>query len=473
MYVDGILAENHGGEPARVRPAAVGAARDHGHRLRRAALLAGARRRYRDGGTHLAYLDVWQREVTHDRGSGPRRAGGRRRHDRPHPDGLAGAAASRRHGGVDVHHAGRRHPGMERGHRAVGRPAHRRDDRGRRRRRPLRAAADRRLPRARAPDLPRRGARRRRARAPPPSSGRATTARSSRPVLEVLAGGVGVRPASLGRDDVLGFARRRLGRDHRRPPRARPHARRAPPHRGRRGGRHASSFAGAPLPVDLQLDRRRGTARHLRVRRWDQSGKVKDAGGAVLVDLDLAAATGAITVPASPATQVVLEHGLVVSFDTTGAAVPHRRPLDRPGARSRRVGGTSTSRRSAAPRRSASTITTRGSASSRSPTARPTAALPGPTASATGRLQRLHGLRDARVARVGHAHDPGGRRPGHASSAAARCASPSASTGSRTTACSSSPGCRSDFAVRASGRSCSPPATASWCARAPSSPSRT
>ena len=80
------------------------------------------------------------------------------------------------------------------------------------------------------------------------------------------------------------------------------------------------SFAGAPLPADLQLTRGCGTARHLRVRRWDQSGEVKDAArhGARRPRRRRRAAASS-PCPASPATQVVLEHGVVVSFDTTGA----------------------------------------------------------------------------------------------------------------------------------------------------------
>ncbi|MET0780578.1 MAG: hypothetical protein ABWZ16_03530, partial [Microbacterium sp.] len=80
------------------------------------------------------------------------------------------------------------------------------------------------------------------------------------------------------------------------------------------------AFAGAPLPADLQLTPDAASDRHLRMQRWDQAGEVKDAAGTVLVDLSAAGATGAITVPAAPATQVVLEDGLVASFGTTGAA---------------------------------------------------------------------------------------------------------------------------------------------------------
>ena len=69
------------------------------------------------------------------------------------------------------------------------------------------------------------------------------------------------------------------------------------------------------LPADLQPASTAETAeRHLRVRRWDQRGLVKDAAGGPVVDLDAAGATGLITVPATSSTQVVLEHGVIVAF---------------------------------------------------------------------------------------------------------------------------------------------------------------
>ncbi|MET0830093.1 MAG: DUF6519 domain-containing protein, partial [Microbacterium sp.] len=138
-------------------------------------------------------------------------------------------------------------------------------------------------------------------------------------VVEVLPGGIGVRPASLGKDDVLGFRDDdwvEITDDHREL-------------EGRPGelrrievddAEGTVAFAGAPLPADLQLTPDAASDRHLRMQRWDQAGEVKDAAGTVLVDLSAAGATGAITVPAAPATQVVLEDGLVASFGTTGAA---------------------------------------------------------------------------------------------------------------------------------------------------------
>jgi hypothetical protein len=62
---------------------------------------------------------------------------------------------------------------------------------------------------------------------------------------------------------------------------------------------------------------------NLRVRRWDQRGRVyrTDASGTPVQvqDLDAAASTGVITVPASATTTLLLEDGITVRFDNTGA----------------------------------------------------------------------------------------------------------------------------------------------------------
>ena len=80
------------------------------------------------------------------------------------------------------------------------------------------------------------------------------------------------------------------------------------------------AFSGA-LDPDLQpANAEEAAARHLRVRRWDQSGVVRDGTGAQLEDLDAAGASGLITVPAAATTQVVLEHGVAVSFSVAAAA---------------------------------------------------------------------------------------------------------------------------------------------------------
>jgi hypothetical protein len=74
------------------------------------------------------------------------------------------------------------------------------------------------------------------------------------------------------------------------------------------------------LPAELQpADAADAAARHLRVLRWDESGVVRSADGTQLTDLDLAGSSGLITVPASDATQVLIEHGIVVSFSLAEA----------------------------------------------------------------------------------------------------------------------------------------------------------
>jgi hypothetical protein len=72
-----------------------------------------------------------------------------------------------------------------------------------------------------------------------------------------------------------------------------------------------------PLPADL-IPSGAGTdtaaARHLRVIRWDQSGKVVHPDGTVVVDLDTAGSDGTIPIPTTPNTQIVLENGIALSF---------------------------------------------------------------------------------------------------------------------------------------------------------------
>ncbi|MFA6262515.1 MAG: DUF6519 domain-containing protein, partial [Bacteroidia bacterium] len=59
--------------------------------------------------------------------------------------------------------------------------------------------------------------------------------------------------------------------------------------------------------------------RHLRVKRWDQRGRVFRTGSQVPVqDLDAAGSGGVINVP-GPGTTLLLENGVTVSFSTTGA----------------------------------------------------------------------------------------------------------------------------------------------------------
>ena len=138
-------------------------------------------------------------------------------------------------------------------------------------------------------------------------------------VVEVLDAGAAVRPASLGRDDVLGFHDGdwvEVVDDHR--------ELRGEPGELRRievdDAEGTIAFAGSALPADLRLTIDEAAERHLRVRRWDQVGVVKNTAGGTVVDLDQAAATGAIPVPGTAADRIVLEHGLVVGFSSAGGA---------------------------------------------------------------------------------------------------------------------------------------------------------
>jgi nitrous oxidase accessory protein NosD len=77
---------------------------------------------------------------------------------------------------------------------------------------------------------------------------------------------------------------------------------------------------GSVFPTDAQGLTTPG--RHTRVRRWDQSGVVRDTDGNLLADLDLALSPGVIPVPAD-GTSVVLEDGVQITFgsEPTGAPV--------------------------------------------------------------------------------------------------------------------------------------------------------
>ena len=66
------------------------------------------------------------------------------------------------------------------------------------------------------------------------------------------------------------------------------------------------------FPTDAQ--HRTQPGRHTRVKRWDQRGQVLDQNGNVLQDLDSAASNGEITVPAGAGISVLLEHGIVATF---------------------------------------------------------------------------------------------------------------------------------------------------------------
>src|SRR5690606_22269058 len=61
---------------------------------------------------------------------------------------------------------------------------------------------------------------------------------------------------------------------------------------------------------------------NLRLRRWDQAGRVfrvtASGGTAQHHDLDAASSTGVIPVPAA-GTELILEHGITVSFSSAGS----------------------------------------------------------------------------------------------------------------------------------------------------------
>jgi len=137
-------------------------------------------------------------------------------------------------------------------------------------------------------------------------------------VEEVLPGATGIRPEWIKRDDVLGFHDLdwvEITDDHRELAGERGVLRRI----------DVDEIAGTitfddALPGDLTLSVDDAKSRHLRVRRWDQKGLISAADGSTVDNLDLAGATGVITVPASAATRVVLERGVVVSFSSVGPA---------------------------------------------------------------------------------------------------------------------------------------------------------
>ena len=137
------------------------------------------------------------------------------------------------------------------------------------------------------------------------------------PVVEVLSAGTVVRPASLGKDDVLGFHDGdwvEVVDDHRELAGTPGELRRIEVH-----DEDGTVTVDPALPGDLQLAAAAAAERHLRIRRWDQHGPIVTSTGSPVVDLDLPTATGAIPIPASAADRIVLERGLAVGFSSTGA----------------------------------------------------------------------------------------------------------------------------------------------------------
>ena len=74
----------------------------------------------------------------------------------------------------------------------------------------------------------------------------------------------------------------------------------------------------SPLPANLFATDAQGNTdplRHTRARRWDQSGQVRDTNGNLLIDLNAPGSKGVIPVPPS-GSAIVLEDGVQIGFDT-------------------------------------------------------------------------------------------------------------------------------------------------------------
>lgn len=131
-------------------------------------------------------------------------------------------------------------------------------------------------------------------------------------IVEVLPGGTSVRPASFGKDSVLRFKDGdwvEILDDHREFNRLAGVMRKIAVHE-----EHGTITFTPALPADLQLSATDAAARHLRLRRWDQRGQIKSSTGGDLENLDSPSSTGVITVPSGGSTKVVLEHGIVVQL---------------------------------------------------------------------------------------------------------------------------------------------------------------
>ncbi|MDZ4754396.1 MAG: DUF6519 domain-containing protein [Phycisphaerae bacterium] len=75
--------------------------------------------------------------------------------------------------------------------------------------------------------------------------------------------------------------------------------------------------------VDAQ--NRVDATKHVRVRRWDQRGSVRDTAGVVLQDLDAAGSAGVITVPALGTTKLQLEDGIEIALSVAASGGRLRR----------------------------------------------------------------------------------------------------------------------------------------------------
>lgn len=79
-----------------------------------------------------------------------------------------------------------------------------------------------------------------------------------------------------------------------------------------------SALPGGTFPTDAQGNT--DPQRHTRVTRWDQKGKVTDTNNNLLVDLDAPGSKGLIPVPAK-GTSVILEDGVQITFDTAANGI--------------------------------------------------------------------------------------------------------------------------------------------------------
>ncbi|PMR66868.1 DUF6519 domain-containing protein [Halomonas heilongjiangensis] len=77
-----------------------------------------------------------------------------------------------------------------------------------------------------------------------------------------------------------------------------------------------SPLSAGLFPTDAQ--QATDALRNTRVRRWDQSGQVRREDGTSVQDLDAAASAGDIVIPAA-GTRLFLEHGILVDFDLAPA----------------------------------------------------------------------------------------------------------------------------------------------------------
>lgn len=75
----------------------------------------------------------------------------------------------------------------------------------------------------------------------------------------------------------------------------------------------ADGLTSGVFPVDGQ--NLTNPDRHTRIKRWDQKGLVRDSGGNIYTNLDEAGGTGLIEVP-PPGTSLILENGVQVTFTT-------------------------------------------------------------------------------------------------------------------------------------------------------------